>query len=80
MLLFDAQDSQLGGIRDEFIFSGRLDNQMMSYCATIGLIESLESSSALDNEAGIRLISLFDHEEIGSQTAQGADSNLLPAV
>ncbi|RPA78667.1 aspartyl aminopeptidase [Ascobolus immersus RN42] len=80
MLLFDTQDAVLGGVRDEFIFSPRLDNQMMSYCSTIGLIESLESSNALDNETGIRLISLFDHEEIGSQTAQGADSNLLPAV
>ena len=53
---------------------------MMSYCATEGLIESVSAPTALDDEDTIRLISLFDHEEIGSQTAQGADSNLLPAV
>ena len=43
---------------------------MMSYCATESIIESLKAPDALDNEAGIRLISLFDHEEIGSLTAQ----------
>jgi len=77
MILYDTQAAVLGGLNDEFIFSGRLDNQVMSYCATEGFIESIDS---LDGESSIRLISLFDHEEIGSQTAQGADSNLLPAV
>jgi len=47
---------------------------MMSYCATEGIIESLKAPDALDNEAGIRLISLFDHEEIGSLTAQVSPS------
>ncbi|KAI1978421.1 hypothetical protein LOZ51_000124 [Ophidiomyces ophidiicola] len=42
--------------------------------------KSLSSSSALDDESSIRLIALFDHEEIGSRTAQGADSNALPAI
>ncbi|KAA8907523.1 peptidase M18 [Sphaerosporella brunnea] len=80
IILYDTQLSVLGGLNDEFIYSARLDNLMMSYCATEGIIESLSSETALDDEPGIRLISLFDHEEIGSQTAQGADSNLLPAV
>lgn len=80
MILYDTHPSCLGGLSDEFIFSGRLDNQVMSYCATEGIIESLSTADALDQEPGIRLISLFDHEEIGSRTAQGADSNLLPAV
>ncbi|KAF8251139.1 peptidase M18, aminopeptidase I [Wilcoxina mikolae CBS 423.85] len=80
MILYDTHPSVLGGLSDELIYSGRLDNLVMSYCATEGIIESLSSSNALDEESGIRLISLFDHEEIGSMTAQGADSNLLPAV
>lgn len=42
----------------------------MSYCATEGLIGSLKAPDALDNETGVRLISLFDNEEIGSRTAQ----------
>lgn len=52
----------------------------MSFCSTVGLINSVSSSSSLDEEDSIRLVSLFDHEEIGSQTAQGADSNFLPTM
>ena len=52
----------------------------MTFCAVEGLIGSVSSHSSLDDEANIRLISIFDHEEIGSTSAQGADSNLLPAV
>ena len=80
IVLYDTQKSCTGGLNGEFIFSARLDNLEMSYCSTVGLIDSLASSSSLDNEKSIRLISLFDHEEIGSITAQGADSNFLPTV
>ncbi|KAF2132405.1 peptidase M18, aminopeptidase I [Dothidotthia symphoricarpi CBS 119687] len=80
IVLYDTQKSVIGGLNNELIFSARLDNLMMSYCSVEGLIKSLSSSTALDNDSTIRLIALFDHEEIGSRTAQGADSNLLPAV
>lgn len=80
MILFDTQKACLGGLLNEFIFSARLDNLNMSFCATRGLIESVAGKSALDDESSIRLIALFDHEEIGSRTAQGADSNALPAI
>nr|AJD23160.1 aspartyl aminopeptidase [Onygena corvina] len=80
MLLYDTQKSCLGGMKDQFIFSPRLDNLNSSFCATVALVESLASPSALENESAIRLVSLFDHEEIGSRTAQGADSNMLPAI
>ncbi|KAL4882750.1 peptidase M18 [Aspergillus karnatakaensis] len=80
MILFDTQESCLGGLLEEFIFSPRLDNLNSSYCATAGLIESVADESALNDESTIRLIALFDHEEIGSRTAQGADSNILPAI
>lgn len=80
MLLYDTQKATIGGLNDELIFSARLDNLMMSFCSVEGLIASLKSPTALDNDSSIRLIALFDHEEIGSRTAQGADSNMLPAV
>ncbi|KAJ5668427.1 Aspartyl aminopeptidase [Penicillium maclennaniae] len=67
MILFDTQKSCLGGMSEEFIFSPAWTT-------------STAPSSALDNEDAIRLIALFDHEEIGSRTAQGADSNALPAI
>ncbi len=80
MILYDTQKACVGGLNEELIFSARLDNLEMSYCSTMGLINSLKSPTALDKETSIRLISLFDHEEIGSRTAQGADSNMLPAI
>ncbi|KAF3937227.1 hypothetical protein ABW19_dt0207453 [Dactylella cylindrospora] len=80
VILYDTQKGTLGGLNEEFIFSARLDNLGMTYCSIEGLIASLETEDALDNEAGIRVIACFDHEEIGSTTAQGADSNFLPAV
>lgn len=75
LLLYDTQKSVVGGLNNELIFSARLDNLMMTYCSVEGLIQSLTSSSALDKDSTIRLIACFDHEEIGSRTAQGADSN-----
>ncbi|KAH8694135.1 aspartyl aminopeptidase [Talaromyces proteolyticus] len=80
LILFDTQKSCLGGLLEEFVFSPRLDNLNMSFCAVQGLIESVRSATALDDDNAIRLIALFDHEEIGSKSAQGADSNTLPAI
>lgn len=80
MVLYDTQKPCVGGLNEELIFSSRLDNLGMSFCSTAGLINSVTSSSSLDDEESIRLISLFDHEEIGSKTAQGADSNFLPTI
>ena len=80
MVLYDTQKSCVGGLNAELLFSPRLDNLEMSFCSTVGLINSVESTSSLDDEGSIRLISLFDHEEIGSTTAQGADSNFLPTI
>ena len=80
LLLYDTQKSCIGGLNGELMFSPRLDNLGMTYCSMQALIESISDEHSLKEESSIRLISLFDHEEIGSNTAQGADSNLLPAV
>lgn len=80
LALYDTQPACIGGINNEFVFGARLDNLGMTYCAIEGIIQSLSSQSALKDDSTIRLIACFDHEEIGSQSAQGADSNMLPAV
>jgi len=79
LLLYDTQKSCIGGLNEELMFSPRLDNLCMSYCSAMSLIGSV-TSAPLHDETSIRLISLFDHEEIGSNTAQGADSNVLPSI
>jgi aspartyl aminopeptidase len=70
----DTQPSLIGGALKEFVFSGRLDNLCSSFCCLKALIDS---SADLSDEVGIRMIALFDHEEIGSQSAQGAGSPVL---
>ena len=48
----------------------------MTYCSLMALIESKN----IQEDKNIRLISLFDNEEIGSTSAHGANSNLLPST
>ncbi|KAL2652991.1 hypothetical protein R1flu_021119 [Riccia fluitans] len=71
--VIDTQPSTIGGALKEFVFSGRLDNLCSSFCALKALIDAT-SENALDEEVGVRIIALFDHEEIGSDSAQGAGS------
>lgn len=80
LVLYDTQPATIGGLNHEFVFSARLDNLGMTYCAVEGIIQSLASKSALENDPTIRLIACFDHEEIGSTSAQGADSSMLPHI
>ena len=82
--LADTQPAAVIGACDEFISSGRLDNQGTCYTATRALIDSLnydqpppyspDCSSSLDEDTSIRMITMFDHEEVGSLSAQGAES------
>ncbi len=80
LVLYDVQKSCIGGINDEFIFSPRLDNLNMTYCSVMGLISSVRKAGALEHDTTIRMTVCFDHEEIGSESAQGAKSNMLPSV
>lgn len=77
LCLFDTQGANVGGVLDEFIFSPRLDNLCCSWLATQSLIESLPN---LENDTNVRVVALFDNEEVGSDSLMGAGSNFLQTV
>merc|ERR1711915_33245 len=58
---------------NEFLSSPRLDNQ--AHCYT-GLTALLEHSTSLTEDTGVSMLICYDHEEIGSSSAQGARSPL----
>ncbi len=57
------------GLREEMILSPRLDNLTSVQALLEGLIKGRR-------EEGVNMVALFDHEEIGSRTKQGAGSML----
>ena len=72
--LYDTQPGTLAGPEGEFIFSGRLDNLASCHIAMHALAESTKKDPAT------KLIAFYDHEEVGSETAQGAGSPFLKDV
>jgi aspartyl aminopeptidase len=75
LMLFDLTAPQRGGADGEFVFSARLDNLAMCHA---GLAALLAASTAPARD--VQVVALFDHEEIGSESATGAASAILPRV
>lgn len=72
--LFDAQPANQGGINDEWIYSGRLDN--LSSCHAIA--EAFVSAESNENDCLVACF--FNNEEVGSTTREGAAGNFLQSV
>jgi len=72
----DTQPAAVGGAYDEFIFSPRLDNLFNVYAS----VEALVDDTKLAEDTNCRMIMLFDNEEVGSSSAQGAASSLQEYV
>lgn len=74
MQLFDAQPAALGGLSQEWIYSGRLDNLLSCEAILCGIAEApMESEN-------IRGAFFFNSEEIGSETRDGAAGNFAEAM
>jgi aspartyl aminopeptidase len=74
LCFYDAAPPTLGGVRDEYVFAGRLDNLAMCHAATSALTTAPPAPQLT------RGLVLYDHEECGSQSAQGAQSPFLRDV
>jgi aspartyl aminopeptidase len=75
LCLYDLTPAGYGGVNDEFVHSGRLDNLAMCHAALEAFLEA-----PAPPDGAVQVIALFDHEEVGSVSTQGARSNLLPAL
>lgn len=75
--LYDTQPATIGGLSEELIFAPRMDNLMSSFAAVEGFTRSTASLEASTSSAA-QAILLFDNEEIGSVSYQGAESSMLP--
>lgn len=70
LYLYEYEKGSIIGPNEEFISSSRLDNLSMAHASLHGLIDSKGNN-------GINIAAIFDNEEVGSSTKQGADSNML---
>ncbi len=70
LYLADATPACTFGIHDEFISSGRLDDLSMCFAG----LEAMVSTETTD---ATKVLAIFDNEETGSQTKQGAGSPFL---
>lgn len=76
----DTQKAQIGGLNDEFLFSGRLDNLVGVFSSLHGLIKSTKNESSLQSDRFARIAACFDHEEVGSESICGAQSAIFEQV
>ena len=68
LYLYAAQEPVTIGAEDEFILAPRLDDLQCAYSTLMGFVEG-------EPQDYIAVYCLFDNEEVGSRTRQGADSD-----
>ena len=73
LYLYVRQQASVWGVEDEYISSAALDDLECAWGCTQGFL------NAKDSEA-IPVLCVFDSEEVGSSSVQGAASMLLPDV
>lgn len=73
--LFDTTRASVVGLNGDFITSGRLDDLSMVHAAMCAMLDTLSVS---DNAT--RVMAIFDNEETGSGTKQGAASPMLDYI
>lgn len=73
LYLYEYEKGCLMGLNEELISTGRLDDMWMVFAGVKALLNSSVSKST-------KVIVCLDNEEIGSRTAQGANSTLLATI
>ncbi|HHU93216.1 MAG TPA: M18 family aminopeptidase [Halanaerobiaceae bacterium] len=70
LYLYEYEKGTVCGVNEEFISSARLDNLAMVHAGLNSLLRAEEHDST-------QVLVVFDNEEVGSMTKQGADSPFL---
>ena len=73
--LFDTTRASVVGLNGEFITSGRIDDLSMVHAGLNALLDTLDIP-----DQATRVLAVFDNEETGSGTKQGAGSPMLDYV
>jgi len=73
LMTHDLAPAQLIGADGDLVSAPRLDNQGTCYTG-------LEALLAAETDRYVPVLALFDHEEVGSTSDHGAQSDLLPTV
>lgn len=70
LYVYEASKGEIMGLKDEFISSKRMDNLSMAHASLKAMLEA-------ENHKGINIVAVYDNEECGSSTKQGAGSPVL---
>ena len=73
LYLYVRQKASVWGMDEEYISSAALDDLQCAWCCTQGFLKAEQSGS-------IPVLCVFDSEEVGSSSVQGAASDLLESV
>lgn len=73
LMAYDVQPSTRSGAKGEFIHAARLDNLASSHAGLAALVDAGERGACEPT----RMVVLYDHEEVGSRSSQGAGGTFL---
>lgn len=71
LLLYNRDDGKVFGVDDEMLLSPRLDDLACVYSSLRAFLDADENTGA------VPVLAVFDNEEVGSETKQGAASTFL---
>lgn len=77
--LFDVQKGTLGGLKEDFVFAPRLDDRLCSFAALWAIALFGENINCEEINT-FSVLGLFDNEEVGSLSRQGAKGGLLEST
>ena len=72
LMTYDTQPPAVAGVRGEFVQASRIDDLASCHAALSALLAAAGSPAAFT-----RALVIYDHEEVGSRTAEGAAGPLL---